>query len=232
MENDLKREVFRANRDLVSHGLVVLTWGNASAIDRRTGRVYIKPSGIDYEVLKEDDIVVVDLDGNVLEGNLRPSSDLATHLVLYKTYPGIGGVTHTHSYHATIFAQAGKGIAVYGTTHADAFAGPIPCSRDLTREEVECEYEKYTGDVIVETMIGIDPLAVPACLVRHHGPFVWGPSVAEAVKNAVTLEQCAAMAMETERIGGVPAADFLIKRHYERKHGKKAYYGQKGDNHD
>ena len=227
MLEQLKQRVYEQNLALVKHGLVVLTWGNVSAIDRQTGLVVIKPSGIDYATMKVQDMVVVDLHGNVIEGDCRPSSDMPTHLELYKAFPEIGGVVHTHSTYAVAFAQAGKSITAYGTTHADAFYGDVPCTRSLTAEEIQTEYEKNTGTVIVETVA--DYNAIPAILVRNHGPFIWGISPEKAVENAVTLEEVAKMATLTKRLnpGAKRVDQYLLDKHYFRKHGKNAYYGQK-----
>lgn len=229
MLEELKRRVCECNLALVKHGLVILTWGNVSAIDREKGLVVIKPSGVSYDNMKPEDMVVVDLDGNAAEGKYRPSSDTPTHLFLYKTFPKLGGIVHTHSVYATSWAQAGRSIPPYGTTHADAFYGEVPCARALTKAEVEGEYELNTGKVIAETFAGKDGNAVPAVLVKNHGPFTWGSSPEKAVENAVTLEAVAKMALETERIN--PKAGevdkYLLDKHYFRKHGKNAYYGQK-----
>ena len=229
MLEKLKEEVLRSNLDLVKYGVVIFTWGNVSAIDRETGLVVIKPSGVDYSVMKAEDMVVVDINGNVVEGRYRPSTDLPTHLEIYKAYPDVGGVVHTHSSHATAWAQAGRGIPFYGTTHADYFYGEIPCTRELTKEEVETDYEKNTGLVIVETMGGRDALSVPGVLVKSHGVFSWGSDAANAVHNAVVMEYVAKMATETESISPdiKPAPQYLLNKHYYRKHGKNAYYGQK-----
>ena len=225
----LKQEVLDANLSLVAHGLVIFTWGNVSAIDRESGLVVIKPSGVDYDVMKASDMVVVDLDGNVVEGDLRPSSDTPTHLVLYKAFPNVGGVVHTHSTYATAWAQAGMDIPNIGTTHADYFHDDIPCTRDMTEEEVFGEYEKETGNVIVGTFSKINPDDTPAVLVRNHGPFTWGTDAKNAVHNAVVLEQVALMASISMGLqGGVPGMNkLLIEKHYSRKHGPNAYYGQK-----
>lgn len=224
----LKEQVLRANLDLVKYGVVIFTWGNVSALDRETGLVVIKPSGVDYSVMKAEDMVVVDIDGNRVEGNLNPSTDLPTHLEIYKAYPEVGGVVHTHSAHATAWAQAGRGIPFYGTTHADYFYGEIPCTRELRRDEVETDYEKNTGLVIVETIGDREPLAMPGALVKSHGVFSWGSDAANAVHNAVVMEYVAKMATEAEavnpRIHSAP--DYLLEKHYQRKHGKNAYYGQ------
>lgn len=229
MLEKLKEEVLRSNLDLVKYGVVIFTWGNVSAIDKKTGLVVIKPSGVDYSVMKAEDMVVVDINGNVVEGRYRPSTDLPTHLEIYKAYPDVGGVVHTHSSHATAWAQAGRGIPFYGTTHADYFYGEIPCTRGLTKKEVETDYEKNTGLVIVETMGGRDALSVPGALVKSHGVFSWGSDVANAVHNAVVMEYVAKMATETESISPdiKPAPQYLLNKHYYRKHGKNAYYGQK-----
>ena len=229
MLKELKERVCKQNLALVGHGLVVLTWGNVSGIDREKGLVVIKPSGVSYEHMTADDMVVVDLEGNVVEGKFRPSSDTPTHLYLYKKFPEVGGVVHTHSIYATAWAQAGKAIPPFGTTHADAFYGEVPCARKLTKEEVENDYELNTGKVIAETFLSRDPNAVPAVLVKNHGPFTWGGSPEKAVENAVTLEAVAKMATLTGRIN--PEAEnvdgYLSDKHYFRKHGKNAYYGQK-----
>lgn len=229
MLEELKKRVCEQNLALVKHGLVVLTWGNVSGIDRETGLVVIKPSGVNYESMSPNDMVVVDSEGRVVEGGYRPSSDTPTHLYLYRAFPEIGGIVHTHSVYATAWAQAGRSIPPYGTTHADAFYGEIICARALTREEVNGEYELNTGKVIAEAFAGKDYGAVPAVLVRNHGPFAWGDSPEKAVENAVTLEAVAKMALETERISpGANVADrWLLDKHYYRKHGKNAYYGQK-----
>ena len=240
MLEELKEKVFRANLDLVKHGLVIFTWGNVSAIDRETGLVVIKPSGVSYETMRAEDMVVVDLDGKVVEGDLRPSSDTPTHLVLYKSFPNIGGVVHTHSTYATAWSQAGRGIPNIGTTHADYFHDNIPCTRNMTSEEVFGEYEKETGNVIVERFVskGINPDDTPAVLVRNHGPFAWGTDADNAVHNAVVLEQVAKMAyiamdinvgreLPVWFIRPVRMNKHLIKKHYSRKHGPDAYYGQK-----
>ncbi|MCR4682851.1 MAG: L-ribulose-5-phosphate 4-epimerase AraD [Clostridiales bacterium] len=226
----LKKEVCRANLRLAEEGLVILTWGNVSKIDRERGAVCIKPSGVPYAGMKPEDMVVVDMEGNVIEGSLRPSSDTDTHLELYRRFPGIGSVVHTHSTYATAFAQAKRPVRIYGTTHADAFAGDIPCTRDLTDEEIGGRYELATGQVIAETFEtrGIDPLSVPAVLVSGHGPFAWGRNEKAAVDTAVTLEETAKMALLTERIdpSAERAGEAIIKKHYLRKHGKNATYGQ------
>ncbi|MEJ5252818.1 MAG: L-ribulose-5-phosphate 4-epimerase [Chthonomonadetes bacterium] len=229
----LKEQVYEANMALVKHGLVILTWGNASQIDRQHGVFGIKPSGVPYEQLRPEHIVLVDLDGRVVEGSLRPSSDTPTHLVLYQRFEGIGGIVHTHSRHATAWAQAMRPLPCFGTTHADAFYGAVPCTRPLTDEEIAGEYERNTGLVIVETFekLGIDPLHVPAVLVAQHAPFTWGKDASKAVENAVTLEEVAAMALWTllaqeawQNLTPVPQS--LLDKHFWRKHGEGAYYGQ------
>lgn len=227
MLNDLKKEVLEANLSLVRHGLVIFTWGNVSGIDRGKGLVVIKPSGVSYEDMSSADMVVVDMDGNIVEGNLKPSSDTPTHLVLYKNFRNIGGVVHTHSEWATSWAQAGRSIPAYGTTHADYFYGEIPCARKLTKEEIEKEYEKNTGLVIIERFNDLDPDAIPGVLVNGHAPFSWGKDPDEAVHNAVVMEEVAKMAFRNEVLGNKSPVDkFLLDKHYLRKHGKNAYYGQ------
>ena len=229
MLESLKKEVCKANLALVAHGLVLFTWGNVSAIDKESKLVVIKPSGISYDDMKPEDMVVVDLDGNIVDGKWRPSSDTATHLELYKAYPEIGGIVHTHSTYATAFAQAGRDIPAYGTTHADYFYGDIPCARRLTKEEVEGAYEKNTGLVMIETLGDRNPMEVPAMLTTSHGPFAWGKDADEAVYHAVVLEEVARMSLLTEQINpkATPADKYLLDKHYLRKHGKNAYYGQK-----
>ena len=228
MLEKLKEEVLKANLLLPKHNLVTFTWGNVSAIDREKGLIVIKPSGVEYDEMKASDMVVVDLDGNVVEGNLRPSSDTPTHIELYKAFREIGGVVHTHSRWATSFAQAGLEIRPMGTTHADYFYGPIPCTRSLTDEEIKGQYEKNTGTVIIETFKGIDPTAVPGVLVRNHGPFAWGKDAANAVHNAVVMEEVAFMNYHamTLRPEAPCVSQTLLDKHYYRKHGKNAYYGQ------
>ncbi len=229
MLEELKKKVCEANIALKNYGVVLFTWGNVSARDTETGLVVIKPSGVAYESMQPQDMVVVDMQGNRVEGSLNPSTDLPTHLELYRACPQMGGVVHTHSAHATAWAQAGRGIPFYGTTHADYFYGEIPCTRDLTRAEVATEYEKNTGLVINETFADKDYLAIPGVLVKNHGVFAWGKDADEAVHNAVVLENVAMMAAETERINPAvqPAPDYLKDKHYLRKHGKDAYYGQR-----
>lgn len=227
MLEELKEQVFRANLDLVKHGLVVFTWGNASAIDRKQSLVVIKPSGVDYQNMKADDMVVVDMDGKVVEGKLKPSSDMSTHLYLYQHFENIGGVVHTHSTYATAWAQAGKGIPVIGTTHADYFFGEIPCTRQMTEQEVFSAYEKETGKVIVERFKQLNPNETPGVLVQNHGPFSWGENVNEAVHNAVVMEEVAKMASISFAVNPHLAMNpHLVKKHYQRKHGPNAYYGQ------
>ena len=229
MLENLKEKVLKANLDLPKHGLVTFTWGNVSAIDRESGLVVIKPSGVDYEGMTAEDMVVVDLDGKVIEGKWKPSSDTATHLTLYKAFPNIGGIVHTHSKWATSFAQAGVGIPPLGTTHADYFYGEIPCTRKMTAEEIAGEYEKETGKVIVETFNNLSPDDIPAVLVNSHGPFCWGTDADNAVHNAVVLEQLAFMALQTKILNpdATNMQQELLDKHYLRKHGKNAYYGQK-----
>jgi len=227
---DLKKRVFEANLDLVKHGLVIFTWGNVSEIDRDIGIIAIKPSGLAYDTMTWQDMVLVDLDGKVVDSKWKPSSDTPTHLVLYHDFKEIGGVVHTHSEWATSWAQMGLPIPALGTTHADYFYGEIPCTRKLTSEEVNSQYELETGHVIVETFHdkNMDPSAVPAVLIDGHGPFSWGKSANDAVHNAVVLEQVAKMAHHALTMNKVTGIDqFLLDKHYQRKHGKNAYYGQK-----
>ena len=227
MLEELKKRVFEQNISLVKHGLVILTWGNVSAKDEETGLVVIKPSGVPYNTMKVEDMVVIDLDGNIVEGNYRPSSDLPTHLYLYKKYPTLGGIVHTHSTYATAFAQSGRDIIAYGTTHADAFYGNVPCSRELTDEEINGDYEQNTGKVIAEAVTDVE--AIPAMLVKNHGVFTWGSTPEKAVENAITLEEVAKMALLTEQLNSETPRikQPLLDKHYFRKHGKNAYYGQK-----
>ncbi len=229
MLEQLKEQVFRANLALPRYGLIDLTWGNVSGIDREKGLVVIKPSGVSYDVMKAEDMVVVDLNtGKVVEGKLNPSSDIPTHLVLYREFPDIGGVVHTHSRYATTFAQAKRSITAFGTTHADNFYGDIPCTRELSADEINGEYEKETGNVIVETFKDIDPNAVPAVVVASHGAFAWGKDADKAVENALVLERVAEMAYRTIALGQTERVDqVLLDKHYFRKHGANAYYGQK-----
>lgn len=227
----LKEDVFEANLELVRRGLVLYTWGNVSGIDRERGLVVIKPSGVSYDVMKPDDMVVLDLaTGSVVEGTLRPSTDAPTHLVFYRAFANIGGVVHTHSSHAVAWAQAQRDIPIVGTTCADYFYQSIPCARALTREEIAENYEKATGDAIVEAFQerGINPDATPGALARNHGPFTWGKSPADAVYNAVVLEETSKTALMTAILNpALPVDEALIEKHYSRKHGPNAYYGQK-----
>ena len=231
MWEELKQEVCRENKRLPEYGLVVLTWGNVSARTPDGEHVIIKPSGVDYASMTPEQMVVTDLQGNIVEGDLRPSSDLATHLEIYRSFPEVGGVVHTHSRFAASLAQAERDLPCYGTTHADYFYGAVPCTRHLTEAEITEDYEGNTGKVIVETFRdrGIDPMAVPAVLVCKHGPFTWGKTCAKAVENALVLEECAHMARLTEQFapGVAPAPSYLQDKHYFRKHGPNAYYGQK-----
>ncbi len=231
MLEELKQKVYEANMDLPRYGLVTFTWGNVSAVDREKGLFVIKPSGVDYEKLTPQDMVVMDLEGRKVEGRYNPSSDTATHLELYRAFPEIGGVVHTHSSYATSWAQAGRDIPCYGTTHADYIYGPVPCLRCLTKEEIEDAYEANTGRLIVSELrrMNKDPMAVPAVLCKNHGPFAWGKDAAEAVHNAVVLEEVAKMAYRAETINPriQPAPQELMDKHYYRKHGANAYYGQK-----
>ena len=224
----LKQQVYEANMELPKRGLITYTWGNVSGIDRESGLFVIKPSGVDYDLLKPEDMVVMDLNGNRVEGTMNPSSDTPTHVELYKAFPEIGGIVHTHSPHATAWAQAGRRLPCYGTTHADYFYGEIPCARNLTAEEIEEGYEKNTGLVIVETFQGKNPMYVPAVLCKNHGPFTWGKDAHEAVHNAVVLEEVAKMAARCEMINPdvKEAPQCLQDKHYLRKHGPGAYYGQ------
>lgn len=230
MLEELKEQVFRANLELPRHNLVTFTWGNVSGIDREKGLVVIKPSGVTYEVMKASDMVVVDLDGKRVEGDLNPSSDTPTHVELYKAFPNIGGVVHTHSRWATIFAQGGMGIPPYGTTHADYFYGEIPCTRRMTSEEIMGHYEKETGTVIIERFQNLNPDDIPGVLVHSHGPFAWGTDPMNAVHNAVVLEEVAMMAWHVKALSGntiEPMQQVLLDKHYLRKHGANAYYGQR-----
>lgn len=230
MLEGLKKKVLKANLDLVKHRLVLFTWGNVSEIDRESGLIVIKPLGVEYDEMTEKDMVVVDLNGNVVEGDLRPSSDTPTHIEFYKAFPDVGGVTHTHSTYATAWAQAGRSIPFYGTTHADYFYGDIPCARSLTKEEIEGEYEKNTGLAIVEKFQkdGLKPLEVPGVLIKSHGVFAFGKDGDGSVYNATVIEEVAKMAAITEAVNPqVQRADrFMMDKHYLRKHGKNAYYGQ------
>lgn len=229
MLNELKKQVYEANMLLPKYSLVIFTWGNVSAIDREKGLVAIKPSGVEYDKLTPDDMVILDLDGNVVEGKLNPSSDTATHLELYRNFENVNAVVHTHSQWATFFAQANRGIAPYGTTHADYFYGEIPCTRRMTESEINGEYELETGKVIVETFKknNINPEYVPSVLVANHGPFCWGKNAVDAVHNAVVLEEVAKMAWHTEMLNGSIMQNELMNKHFFRKHGENAYYGQR-----
>ncbi|MDE6285788.1 MAG: L-ribulose-5-phosphate 4-epimerase [Muribaculaceae bacterium] len=229
MLEELKEKVFRANLDLVRHGLVIFTWGNVSGIDRERGLVVIKPSGVDYDVMKASDMVVVDLaTGRVVEGGLRPSSDTPTHLAIYRAWPEVGGVVHTHSTYATAWAQAGLDLPSLGTTHADYFHDSIPCTPDMTAEEVQGDYELETGHVIVRRFEGLEPMHTPGVLVKNHGPFAWGKSPADAVHNAVVMEQVAKMAFVARMVNpSLTMNPLLVEKHFSRKHGPGAYYGQK-----
>lgn len=228
MLEELKQEIYEANMQLSKRALVTYTWGNVSGIDRDSGYIVIKPSGVEYELLKAEDMVVVDLEGHQIEGVYKPSSDTATHIELYKAFPEVGGVVHTHSPWATTWAQAGRSIPCYGTTHADYFYGEIPCARSLTEIEISKDYEKNTGLVIIEAFKGKNPMYVPGVLCVNHGPFTWGKDANEAVHNAVVLEEVAKMAYRAERLNDhIQAAPEAIKeKHFMRKHGEHAYYGQ------
>ena len=231
MLEKLREEVYRANMELPARNLVVYTWGNVSGIDRESGLVVIKPSGVEYEDLTPEKLVIVDLNNNVVEGKLNPSSDTKTHVELYKAFPALGGIVHTHSSHAVAWAQAGRDIPCFGTTHADYFYGSVPCSRNLTAEEVNEDYEKNTGKVIIETFKqrNLDPVAVPGIICHSHGPFTWGKDAAQAVYHAAVLEEVAKMAMYTITIrpDAIEAEKYIQDKHYLRKHGANAYYGQK-----
>lgn len=225
--NRLKQQVYQANIDIVKHGLVIFTWGNVSAIDRDKNVIVIKPSGVSYDNMKSDDMVIVDMDGKVLEGKYKPSSDTSTHLELYKAFPEIGGVVHTHSTYATAWAQSGCDIPNIGTTHADYFSDDIPCTRDMTEEEVKGDYEKDTGTVIIERFKELNPVHIPGVLVKNHGPFSWGKDADDAVHNAVVLEQVAKMAFIAYQVNpNLTMNKLLIQKHFSRKHGPDAYYGQ------
>ena len=231
MLEELKKRVYEANMLLPKYGLVTFTWGNVSEIDRESGLFVIKPSGVDYDLLTPDDMVVMDLNGNKVEGRYRPSSDTPTHLELYKAYPQLGGIVHTHSTYAVAFAQARRDLPAFGTTHADYFYGPVPCTRELTPEEIDEDYEKNTGKVIVETFArrGLNPVYLPGVLCACHGPFTWGKDAAQAVYHAVVLEEVAKMALLTCQINpnAEPAPQHVLDKHFMRKHGPNAYYGQK-----
>jgi L-ribulose-5-phosphate 4-epimerase len=226
---ELKKKVLDANLELPQKGLITYTWGNVSGIDREKGLIVIKPSGVSYEEMKVEHMVVVDMDGNIIEGNLNPSSDTPTHIALYRKFKEIGGIVHTHSAWATSWAQAGKSIPCYGTTHADYFYGSIPCTRKMNKEEIKGNYEDETGKVIVDTFEGINPMFVPGVIVNNHGPFAWGKDASEAVHNAVVLEEVAKMAYRTESLNSdIKSIDNdLLDKHFLRKHGANAYYGQK-----
>ncbi len=227
MLDKLKEEVFKANLELVREGLVIHTWGNASARDPETGLIVIKPSGVSYNSMKPDDMVVLYPDASIAEGRYNPSTDAPTHLYIYNEWKKVGGVVHTHSSYATSWAQAGKSIPPFGTTHADHFYGEVPCTRKLTDNEISTDYELNTGKIIIETIGGTDPLAIPSVLVIGHGPFSWGTSVADAVYNAVALEEIARMAFYTVLLGNQkPVSKNILDKHYTRKHGTGAYYGQ------
>jgi L-ribulose-5-phosphate 4-epimerase len=230
MYKALKAKVLKANLQLPKYGLVTFTWGNVSEIDRANSVIAIKPSGVEYDVMQESDIVIVDLEGNIIEGLLNPSSDTATHIELYKAFPNIGGIVHTHSRNATVWAQAGLDIPALGTTHADYFYGDIPCTRQLTQAEIATDYEKNTGLVIIEEFSkrGIDPNAVPSAIITGHAPFSWGKDAIDAVHNAVVVEEVAAMAIATRSLNAdIKLQSELSDKHYNRKHGSNAYYGQK-----
>ena len=227
MLEKLKNIVFKANLDLVDKGLVIHTWGNVSGKDFKSGFIIIKPSGVNYESMKPDDMVVIDQEGKVVEGKFKPSTDAPTHLLLYKTYESLGGVVHTHSSYATSWAQAGRAIPPLGTTHADHFYGEVPCTRLLTKKEIESDYEINTGRIIIEKLGAVNPLTVPSVLVNGHGPFCWGNDAENAVYNAVALEEIAKMAFYTVLLGKTePISKFLLDKHFKRKHGSDAYYGQ------
>lgn len=230
MLEELKQQVYEANMELPKRGLVVYTWGNVSGFDKETGYFAIKPSGVEYDDLTPDDMVIMDLDGNKIEGKYNPSSDTATHIELYKAFKNIGGVVHTHSQWATQWAQAGRSIPSYGTTHADYFYGDIPCTRDLTKDEVESSYETNTGKVIIETIEkkGYNPMDIPGIVVKNHGPFAWGENPFNAVYNAVVMEKIAEMDLKTFQLNiNAEMKQYILDKHYMRKHGPNAYYGQK-----
>jgi L-ribulose-5-phosphate 4-epimerase len=227
MLEKLKNDVCKANLELVERGLVIHTWGNVSGKDKKSGLIVIKPSGVSYKSMKADDMVVIDEEGTLVEGKYKPSTDALTHLLLYRTYESLGGVVHTHSSYATSWAQAGRAIPPFGTTHADHFYGEVPCTRILTKSEIEKDYDINTGKIIIEKLGEADPLTVPSVLVNGHGPFTWGTDADNAVYNAVALEEIAKMAFYTVLLGKTePISQFLIDKHFKRKHGKDAYYGQ------
>jgi L-ribulose-5-phosphate 4-epimerase len=227
MLEQLKERVFKANLDIVKHSLVIHTWGNVSGRDKESGMVVIKPSGVTYEKMNPADMVVVDINGNVVEGKRKPSTDTPTHLILYRTYPGLGGIVHTHSTYATSWAQAGRSIPPLGTTHADHFYGEVPCTRVLNDKEIASDYEVNTGKVIIEKIGKGNPLSTPSVLVNCHGPFCWGEDPENAVYNAIALEEIARMALYTVLLGkNESVGKSLINKHFNRKHGKNAYYGQ------
>ena len=229
MLEELKQEVLKANQELVRYGLVTLTWGNVSGIDREKNLIVIKPSGVDYDQLKSEDMVVLNLDGKIVEGNLRPSSDLPTHIELYKAFKEIGGITHSHSENATSFAQACVEIPCFGTTHADHFNGSVPVTRFLTEEEVNENYELNTGKIIIERFKNLDHIAIPGVLIAGHAPFTWGKNPEDSVKNNLVLERVAKMALNSlvlnPNLSELP--EYILRKHYKRKHGPDAYYGQK-----
>jgi L-ribulose-5-phosphate 4-epimerase len=226
---ELKQAVLEANLELPRQGLVTYTWGNVSGIDRSSGLIAIKPSGVAYDTMTADDMVLIDMTGKAVEGTLRPSSDAPTHAALYNAFPDIGGICHTHSRWATSWAQAGMGIPAYGTTHADYFYGEVPCTRDMSEVEIQSDYEANTGKVIIETFNGLSPRQIPAVLVKSHGPFTWGKNAEEAVHNSVVLEEVAMMAIQCRRLNPAlaPIPSQLLDKHFLRKHGQGAYYGQK-----
>ncbi len=227
MLEKLKEEVFKANLDIVKHGLVIHTWGNVSGRDPDSGLIVIKPSGVNYESMRPEDMVVIDETGKCVEGKFKPSTDAPTHLVLYKAFKEVFGIVHTHSTYATSWAQSGRSIPPFGTTHADHFYGPVPCTRLLTDKEISADYEINTGNVIVSALSSVNPLTVPSALVNSHGPFSWGKSASDAVYNAIALEEIARMALYTVMLGNdEPVGKSLLDKHFLRKHGEDAYYGQ------
>jgi L-ribulose-5-phosphate 4-epimerase len=227
MLENLKERVCKANLDVVENSLVIHTWGNVSGRDFKSGLIVIKPSGVSYESMRPDDMVVIDIDGKIVEGRYKPSTDTPTHLILYKTYQTIGGIVHTHSSYATSWAQSGRSIPPFGTTHADHYYGAVPCTRLLTDDEIATDYELNTGKVIIETLTGLNPLTIPSVLVNSHGPFCWGSDAENAVYNAIALEEIARMAFYTVLLGRTePINRALLDKHFKRKHGSDAYYGQ------